>query len=984
MDALSIMVYCAVTLLGSTLIAKLLESLARNVLIPKHRTMDGINPFPWQRSGLGNKKKSNVIIPVVIAPEEKMEEGPTTPKKPRLDAEDGDDERRDFDNSEQLGDESNAPRESKQLWNTFAPEGPRQEYWEKCDELVDAQQRVTKMLHAARLRKLQEYTDFVLPSVEVDMLMAINKHELEHFGRQLLITEKKDSKLLIKSDTIKRARFAFFEAKPEKIIVKVEKARLLSEGIKNELDYMRTDEEKDAYLMRCFALNNLKGFRKRIAERYVLGEGRFESRRDVLRNKVLRMVSLALLIVLWALLVVFVQQRNKVIGTRASNLWLIITLVSIFQDMLIFQPLKIWARFCLVTSFVSSDIRQIFDALTSRFVYIIQRRAGAMRDANSLVQHLNPACRAARSYPQLPISRLLLAMNDYDVPHFHVDAAPLQQRRGADYWIGVLYEALNLFMSGVTQFPAPVQDAIYEFLMCFLGQSIVLLLVAAGTASAVLALLLGLSLPGALWVREWWKSLLKRRVVRKREAKAQEEVKLITSLRINTSVGLASDGTGLKQRNSPVKVTAASAMERTGRDAYLADDDLSQGVDDTVVFNSKFKPLRADSQLVQNWTAYGNLTSLVESAKKKKIKDSMGIDTSQPPPGLPAALASSPTKKRGGDGGPKSPVKSPTKGKRGTNPASKPETTEDNVDALPGARDTKGEGGSPENRREEQASSSFVLPTMMRYGGAGNFGGVREKGPDLLPSSPDRIAQSLEQLERSITANLESVIREAVDKSKDSTMRDMRREAAARRKARRAAEDIGEATEAGGGDGTAGPETGSPPDADMERRKSRRRRKSKATAEEVVAAAGPGTARRLVELVVERGLDLGNGMQLALAPASPIRGLRPGTAAARLDPSTPFSSENNNQSPRVGPGSGNMGGYLQLERPSTAPIESSNFGPAGNLQTGATDDYKHRPENKKALNGSKPGWDGLNLGSPLKVPREKLHGATSTHFPAWH
>ena len=440
-------------------------------------------------------------------------------------------------------------------------------------------------------------------------------------------------------------------------------------------------------------------------------------------------------------------------------------------------------------------------------------------------------------------------------------------------------------------------------------------------------------------------------------------------------MGLASDGTGLKQRNSPVKVTAAAAMEKTGRDAYLADDDLSHGVEDTVVFNSKFKPLRADSQLVQNWTAYGNLSSLVESAKKKKIKDSMGIDTSQPPPGLPVALASSPMKKRGGDSGPKSPVKSPTKVKRGNNPASKPETNED-AGAQPGAQDTKGEGGSPENRREEQAESSFLLPTVMRYGGAGNLGGVREKGPDLLPSSPDRIAQSLEQLERSITANLESVIREAVDKSKDSTMRDMRRKAAARRKARRAAEDAGEAT-AGGGD-AAGPETGSPPDAEMERRKSRRRRKSKATAEEVVAAAGPGTARRLVELVVERGLDLGNGMQLALAPASPIRGLRPGTAAARLDPSTPFPSENN-QSPRVGPGSGNKGGYLQLERPSTAPIESSNFDPVGNLQTGATDDYKHRPENKTALNGSKPG-----LGSPLKAPREKLHGATSTHFPAWH
>jgi len=46
----------------------------------------------------------------------------------------------------------------------------------------------------------------------------------------------------------------------------------------------------------------------------------------------------------------------------------------------------------------------------------MMRTTGLMRDADALVQHFNPACRVARMYPQLPISRLLMSINDFDIP----------------------------------------------------------------------------------------------------------------------------------------------------------------------------------------------------------------------------------------------------------------------------------------------------------------------------------------------------------------------------------------------------------------------------------------------------------------------------------------------------------------------------------------------------------------------------------------
>lgn len=42
-----------------------------------------------------------------------------------------------------------------------------------------------------------------------------------------------------------------------------------------------------------------------------------------------------------------------------------------------------------------------------------------MRNKNSLIQHFNPVCRLARDYPHLPIARLLMSLNDFDLPALH-------------------------------------------------------------------------------------------------------------------------------------------------------------------------------------------------------------------------------------------------------------------------------------------------------------------------------------------------------------------------------------------------------------------------------------------------------------------------------------------------------------------------------------------------------------------------------------
>ena len=45
-----------------------------------------------------------------------------------------------------------------------------------------------------------------------------------------------------------------------------------------------------------------------------------------------------------------------------------------------------------------------------------------MRRSNDLVQHFNPACRAARIVPGLPIARLLLSIYDFEIVAVPIDA----------------------------------------------------------------------------------------------------------------------------------------------------------------------------------------------------------------------------------------------------------------------------------------------------------------------------------------------------------------------------------------------------------------------------------------------------------------------------------------------------------------------------------------------------------------------------------
>ena len=105
-------------------------------------------------------------------------------------------------------------------------------------------------------------------------------------------------------------------------------------------------------------------------------------------------------------------------GEKSTTLWLRGCVLSFLEYVLVLLPLKIFVKWMMLSGFVGKDLKLLFTTLQSRWKLVMLRSTGLMRDADSLIQHLNPACRVARRFPGLPISRLLMSLNDEDFSEY--------------------------------------------------------------------------------------------------------------------------------------------------------------------------------------------------------------------------------------------------------------------------------------------------------------------------------------------------------------------------------------------------------------------------------------------------------------------------------------------------------------------------------------------------------------------------------------
>lgn len=105
------------------------------------------------------------------------------------------------------------------------------------------------------------------------------------------------------------------------------------------------------------------------------------------------------------------------LGSRSVGYWLYLSIFTIAAEALVVQTFFIWLCHVLTASLVYTDANDLLDIIRHRCKSIMKRSRGMLHAAlRATSHHLNPACRAARAYPHLPIARMLFSLSDFDLP----------------------------------------------------------------------------------------------------------------------------------------------------------------------------------------------------------------------------------------------------------------------------------------------------------------------------------------------------------------------------------------------------------------------------------------------------------------------------------------------------------------------------------------------------------------------------------------
>lgn len=335
------------------------------------------------------------------------------------------------------------------------------------DEFVMSQTWRANILRGARLEKAHKSMDFVLPHEEATMVVLQGKADQEKQANHMVFKDGVDN------TSYKQLRYGFQKLNKRNIEGRIQASRKTADYIRSEVELLSDNVDKEVYLLKNFFIDNFTGYRRSIVMRWMLGH--FQSIKYANERVFVRLFAVLFLPFILLLMVYFIAQFNLTIGSRAGSMWVVVTVLAVVEDALVLQSLQVWIRYVVFTSAVAADLRNMFQYVKLRGRIVLMRTNGLMRDSNALVQHFNPACRAARMFPSLPVSRFLLSLSDFDIP--------LRKRYST---VGLPVSVIAAFFLCTAYLPYYLQDCVIDLIVIVLIN--VLFIVLASIASTSLAL----------------------------------------------------------------------------------------------------------------------------------------------------------------------------------------------------------------------------------------------------------------------------------------------------------------------------------------------------------------------------------------------------------------------------------------------------------------------------------------------------------------
>ena len=124
---------------------------------------------------------------------------------------------------------------------------------------------------------------------------------------------------------------------------------------------------------------------------------------------------LYLLVVYWVLCYGYIFYACNTLMNKGSEFFQDLVVIILLNDICAIQPVTIYCKRVLFPFLLSGSLKRLLSSLKRQSKLLALRTSGLIKDSKCMIQHLNPACRAARSFPELVVSRLLFGLRDDDL-----------------------------------------------------------------------------------------------------------------------------------------------------------------------------------------------------------------------------------------------------------------------------------------------------------------------------------------------------------------------------------------------------------------------------------------------------------------------------------------------------------------------------------------------------------------------------------------
>jgi hypothetical protein len=188
----------------------------------------------------------------------------------------------------------------------------------------------------------------------------------------------------------------------------------------NGLLNISDDNMKEIYLLREFVIGCLSPFHQLLVRNLLVGN--FDNGLYLLnfsfdfRKFNILWIFPVLSISYYAVAGLIVVLWGTEVFSMAPKLFIIIFLSSYFGDIFLVVPTKNLLQYLVIDALTYRELDLLKRFIVMRARPILMRRTGFFKFRYWAIQHTNPAVRSAREFPKLSVSKLLLCINDFDVP----------------------------------------------------------------------------------------------------------------------------------------------------------------------------------------------------------------------------------------------------------------------------------------------------------------------------------------------------------------------------------------------------------------------------------------------------------------------------------------------------------------------------------------------------------------------------------------